>query len=270
MRNPSLAEIQSLFWKLITAPEGVARGLDDLEPPEREIAEGLVRSRPPLSAVERWDIYANMYFYRLRDCLQQDFTAVAAIVGEVSFHNLITDYLLAHPPSHFSLRYAGQHLATFLRTHELSQRRPYLADLAELEYAIVDSFDAADAEPLTVEELRRVPAEDWPHLRLNPVPSLRLLRLDWAVAEVWRAAKGGDEAVESIEGRTRMRVWRRGWRVFHKVIDEREAAALAALMDGASFEEMCAALDGEEGTRAAVALELLNEWLAEEVLKLRS
>jgi hypothetical protein len=173
MPNPSLAEIQSLFWKLITAPEGVAKGLDDLEPPEREIAEGLVRSRPPLSAVERWDIYANMYFYRLRDCLRQDFAAVAAIVGEVSFHNLITDYLLAHPPGHFSLRYAGRHLAAFLQTHELSQRRPYLGDLARLEYAIVDSFDAADAEPLTAEELRRVPAEDWPHLRLNPVPSLR-------------------------------------------------------------------------------------------------
>jgi hypothetical protein len=41
-------------------------------------------------------------------------------------------------------------------------------------------------------------------------------------------------------------------------------------MDGASFEEMCGALDGEEGTRAAVALELLNEWLAEEVLRPRS
>jgi hypothetical protein len=30
--------------------------------------------------------------------------AATTLLGEVTFHNLITDYLLRHPPTHFSIR----------------------------------------------------------------------------------------------------------------------------------------------------------------------
>jgi len=224
-----------------------------------------VRSRAPLSAVERWDIYANMYFYRLRDCVQQDFAAVAGTIGEVNFHNLMTDYLLAHPPSHFSLRYAGQHLATFLADHELLRDWPYLADLARMEYAIVDAFDAADTQPLDPDALRRVPSEEWPRLQLAVSPAVRLLRLDWPVADVWRAIKDGKEPGVLTAGETHMRVWRRDWCIFHKVIDAHEAAALATLLNGGTFAQMCAAF-AEDGQEANIALSMLQTWLAEHVL----
>ena len=268
MPHPTLAETQTLFWKLISAPEGVAKGLDALPAVERRAADRLVRKRDSLSAVERCDIYANMYFYRLRDCVQQDFAAVTGLVGEVNFHNLMTDYLLSHPPSHFSLRYAGQHLPVFLRTHALRQQWPYIADLAELEYAIVDSFDATDAAALTADDLRQVPPEDWAGLRLKVSPSVRLLRLEWPVGDIWSDAKEGKASEAMAAQATHMRIWRRDLEVFHKTIDAREAAALAALGSDQTFGQVCGILGegDDEEAGAAAAFAMLQRWLAEEVL----
>jgi len=261
MPTPTLAETQALLWKLITAPEGVAKGLEGLGAAERRVAHSLIRPRSPLSAVERWDIYANMYFYRLRDCLKDDFAAVAGVLGDADFHNLITDYLLAYPPRHFSLRYAGDRLPDFLQEHELSRHRPFLADLARLEYAIVDSFDAADAAALTADDLQSVQAEDWPGLRLHLSPSVRSLQLEWPAGEIWEDAKQGREP-ETIEAKpTHMRVWRKELRVFHKTIDLSEAVALAELERGRAFGEMCETVGDAEA-----AVSMLRAWLADELL----
>src|SRR5512140_2466410 len=73
---PSLAETQQLLWKLITAPEGAAAELAHLGAAERAVAESLVRPCGRLRPVERLEIYADMYFYRLRDALREDFVAV--------------------------------------------------------------------------------------------------------------------------------------------------------------------------------------------------
>lgn len=261
MSTPTLAETQALLWKLITAPEGVAKGLDDLGAAERRVAHSLVRPRSPLSAVERWDIYANMYFYRLRDCLKDDFAAVAGVIGDADFHNLITDYLLAHPPRHFSLRYAGERLPDFLQEHELSRRRPFLADLARLEYAIVDSFDAADVVALTPDELQNVQAEEWPGLHLLLSPSARLLQLEWPAGEIWEDAKQGREPEAIAAQPTHIRVWRKQLRVFHKIIDPSEAVALAELERGRAFGEVCEAVGDAEAV-----VTMLRVWLADELL----
>jgi hypothetical protein len=268
MSNPNLTDTQRLLWKLITAPEGVEKGLAELPPAERELARGLVRERRPLSAVERWDIYANMYFYRIRDCLREEFGAIAGVIGDINFHNLVTDYLLAHPPSHFSLRYVGQHLSDFLDMHALRVRWPYLSDLARLEHAVTDAFDAPDAAPLRAEDLTAIDPADWPALRFAVTPSLRLLRLDWPIGAVWSAVKGGAEAPAVDAKATTIRVWRRDLRVFHKTIDSREAAALAALQAGSAFERVCEILanDGCQEEGAEVAFGMLRSWLADEVL----
>ena len=73
-RVPDLRELQSVFWRLLSAPEGAAQGAAALRREgkiESEDLTTLVRSDPRLGAVERVDIYADMYFYRLRDCLAE-------------------------------------------------------------------------------------------------------------------------------------------------------------------------------------------------------
>src|SRR5262249_40858317 len=72
---PTLHDTQQLLWKLITAPEGAAAALRTLSATERAASVALVRGDTRLAAIERIEIYADMYFYRIRDALKQDFAA---------------------------------------------------------------------------------------------------------------------------------------------------------------------------------------------------
>src|SRR5262249_4130578 len=171
----------------------------------------------------------------------------------------------------FSLRYAGQHLPAFLRGHQVSAHRPYLADLAALEWAILEAFDAAEARPLASEELMRVPAERWPALRFQLMPSVQLLALDWAVYAVWEQMQRGDPPSVAVHEPTSLRVWRQDFRVFHRHITAAEHAALTALAGGATFAEMCEQMaarqaDASPAAVAEHAAALVQQWLADAVL----
>jgi len=265
---PTLDQTQQLFWKLITAPEGVASGLAALPPSARAQAATLVHLGGRLSAVERLDVYADMYFYRIRDCLKDDFGAVAAVIGETAFHNLITDYLLVHPSTHFSLRYVGRHLPGFVATHALGLQWPYLADLAALEWAIMEAFDAADSEPITPAALTAVPPERWAELRFECTASLRVLRLDWPIHEVWAHAQRRQH-LDGIEpAPTVIRVWRQELRVFHRAVDVTEGTAREALTRGATFGDVCELIAAGAGEAVGVerAATFLQGWLVDGLL----
>jgi hypothetical protein len=259
--TPSLKQMQQLLWKLITAPEGVAQ----LGPADGARARALVAGDERLSAIERLDIYADMYFYRLRDALAEDFAAVCAVVGEDNFHNLVTDYLIAHPPSHFSLRYAGRHLPSFLVRHPLSQRWPYLGDLAQLEWAILDAFDAPDAPVLDSSTLAAVPPESWPALRFQLTPSLRLLQLDWPADEIWKQVQREEALAAPARAAVSVRVWRQDLCVYHRRIDPAERVALVALQSAASFAGVCEEITSYD-VRADRVSALLQTWLDDGLL----
>jgi hypothetical protein len=265
MSAPTLAQTQQLLWKLITAPEGAAAGLAQLGPAQGAHARALVAGDERLSAVERLDIYANMYFYRLRDALAEDFAAVRAVVGEGNFHNLATDYLIAHPPAHFSLRYAGQHLPSFLLRHPLSRRWPHLVDLAQLEWAILDAFDAADAPVLEPATLAAVPSEGWPALRFQLTPSLRLLQLKWPADEVWKQVQREETPAAPARAAVSLRVWRQDLRVYHRRIDAAERAALVAIQSAASFADVCETITACDVGADRVSA-LLHTWLDDGLL----
>jgi hypothetical protein len=265
MSAPTLAQTQQLLWKLITTPEGAAAGLTQLGPADGVRARALVAGDERLSALERIDIYADMYFYRLRDALAEDFAAVSAVVGEDNFHNLVTDYLIAHPPSHFSLRYAGRDLPPFLFHHPLSRRWPYLADLARLEWAILDAFDAPDAAVLPPTTLAAVPPESWPALRFQPTPSLRVLQLEWPVDEVWKEVQREETPKVPARAAVSVRVWRQDLRVYHRRIDAAERVALGAVQDAASFADVCEQIATYD-VRVDRAFALLQAWLDDGLL----
>ena len=237
-RFPDLRGVQELFWKLITAPEGVARGAAELHRQgtiESEDLSFLVSPDAALSSAARLDIYADMYFYRLRDCLAEDFPALRARLGETRFHNLVTDYLLAHPSTHFSLRELGRALPGFLARHALEREFPALADLARLEWARVDVFDDPDAAPLSREEVLERGASAPEGFRLVLVPAARLLRMDASVLPLWKQLDTGEGAASAAPPRREscaVRVWRKGFSIFHASMQPDEERCLEALAAG--------------------------------------
>jgi hypothetical protein len=266
--QPALAELQRWLARLIAAPEGVRRGLEELGDARGEALAGLVRGDSSLPAERRLEVYANAYFRRLQGVLAEDFGALAAALGTEWFHDLATAYLWAKPPRHFSLREAGARLADFLardpRAEPFRSRFPWAADLARLEWALVEAFDAPDAPELGREALAALPAARWPGLRLELQPALRVLELAWPVHELRAAFDAGAplEPLRAAPAASAVCVWRSDERVQQRPLPRDEARALALARRGEPFAALCEAIAAEAGEARAPAraAALLEAW----------
>jgi hypothetical protein len=275
---PSLRELQVAFFSALES--GVAGGTR--VGPDLGAA---VESRGTLDAAARIDVYAQMYWMRIADALREDFPRIATLVGDDAFQRLAREYLGATPSRHPSLRHVGGGFADFLATRPPAGLPPFVADLARLEWARLDVFDAPDADVLRIADLRRVPAEDWGDLRLRAIPALRVLDVAWPVHVVWP----DDATTTALQPKaTTLRVWRDEYRVFQSPMDAAESAALALVVGdatgdgavpsglssddagpaGATFADVCAALAAatppEEA--AAHAAALLLRWVDDRLL----
>jgi hypothetical protein len=272
-QEPGLASLQRRLWRLISDPEGVAAALA-AEAPCAPALSGLLRGDRGLAPEDRLGVYANAYFVRIHDALRSDFGALARALGPAAFHDLVKTYLMAHPPSHPSLRHAGEALDRFLETEPFAgifaRRCAYAADLARLEWALTEAFDAEDAPLLTRQDLSGVAPDAWSGLRLGTSPPLRVLSLRWPVQGVRERfdQEGEEECWDSppaLESRaTHLRVWRREETVYYREIPALEAELLRKLKRGEDFGALCegvAHVVGEESAAARTAA-FLEAWLS--------
>ena len=294
---PDLKATQRLLWELISAPEGVRAGAEALVK-EGTLASAdlafLIRGDERLDPIARLDIYANMYFFRLRDALAEDFPKLLAVLGGARFHNLITDYLLACPSTSWTLRELGRRLPEFLDHHPLAAELPYAADLARLEWARLDVSDESDAEALTREAIAALEPERLATFALGLVPAVRILSLAHDALAVWGQVERGvpsdaascttSAAVETeadpielppveVSGGgpkpTRARVWRRGLAVFHRAIAPEEELALELVRQGATLPELAERLAAASPAATDLTRRLaacLDLWTADGIL----
>ena len=264
---PTLTETQQLLWRLITAPEGVAAALDvnaEADSGLRRALTQTVRSTGGLDAAARLDVYANMYFFRILDVLKEDYPGVLAAVGDVAFHNLITDYLLSYPSAHFSLRYVGRHLAVFVAAHPLRDRFPFVSDLATFEWALAAAFDAADGPVLHAADLNGIAPEMWATLHFEVHPSLQLLRVDWPVQNARAHVERGEPVGVLEPSATALCVWRDQFKVLHRQLGEAEWLTLRLLAEGRAFGDACATVAEATGETEAPILiaSALQHWVS--------
>lgn len=243
---PSLAELQRRFQAGILSSIGTA--------PE------FVTAAPAETAEARFHIYREAYRLRLAEALAADYPALYALLGNDAFAELARIYAESRPSRHYSIRWAGAGLAKILYD------RPDLADVAAFEWALSEAFDAADAVPLDAETLAAMPVERWPDLRLVFHPSLRSVVLHHNAPELWRAATDGaplPPLAAEAEPRDWL-VWRRGFAVYYRPLDDREAWALDAAGHDTVFADWCEGLgeylDGSSDA-ANTAAGLLRRWI---------
>jgi hypothetical protein len=252
-----LKDLQTLLYSTITAAPGAARS-------SATILSDVIRGDERLSALQRLNIYANAYFYRLLDCLKEDFPATAAVTGD-AFEGLVRAYLDEHPPTEPSIFYAGRHLANFLGNHPLRERWPFLAELARLERTLIEVFHGTDAPALSASKVGTISPAQWPALKLRVHPALRMLSCNWRVNDVVRAVESGTEWCEPAQAPASLLIWRQSSQVYYRELEPPERAALEAASKGAEFATVCEAFasrfDSEDP--AAAIKEMLSRWVAD-------
>jgi hypothetical protein len=251
--EPTLAELQRRFQEYVRERGGDVTSL--------VIADGRA------NAAQRMDVYFHAYRLRLVDVLAADYPALATIAQAPAFDRIGRAYIDAHPSEHPSVRWFGRRLAAFLRARE--PQHPLYAELAAFEWAQGEAFDARDAPALALEEVGRIPADQWPDMRFTPQPSLHRLDLEWNVPAIVQAVDDGRASPDPVHGpSTAWALWRRNLIVRWRSLTADEAVAIDAVRGGAPFGEVCELLcehvdpDGA-GMHAA---SLLKRWLADGLL----
>lgn len=145
----------------------------------------------------RFAVYRNNVVVSLIDALADTFPVALALVGEEFFRAMAGIFVRGAPPGSVLLAEYGTGFPDFIVAFEPARSVPYLADVARLEMLRVRAFHAADADPISPEQIARALAdpERLPALRATCHPSLSVLRSDYAVASLWAAHQGhGDLA----------------------------------------------------------------------------
>jgi hypothetical protein len=230
-----------------------------------------VASGPNASAERRLGVYEAAYRSRLVEALSSDYEVLHKLLGETRFEQLAREFIRAYPSRHPNLRWYGAELDDFIARAPRWRRRPVLSELARFEWALGMAFDAADAQPLTADELACVPGSDWPKLRFRQHPSVRLIALRTNAPSLWAAVRAG-EALPRVRARKRSQhwlIWRRELTPYYRPAADDEAWALQALERGRNFAALCSGLSRVGGApRAAVrAAQLLRNWISEGVLR---
>jgi hypothetical protein len=256
--NSELAELQRWLFDRVLAPA----------PAGAEACAAVVISGP-LPAADRVEVYRHGYAARLVECLADDYPALQHALGAGPFEELCRAFIQAHPPPSPSLNYYGAPLAQFLAARPERWSQP-AAELAQLEWALVEAIHAEEGERLDLTALGQLSAEDWSRARLIPSPTLRLLRTRHAVADHYQAFQEGSVPSEHwpTPVESTVAVCRREADVWRVRIPPSLTPLLARLIAGTPLLtalEQCTARDEASGTPPIAPEELqraFQDWVA--------
>ena len=260
----------------LTADEEMRRESPDGRSME-QIAASFIAPNSRLSSFERLEIYNRQYWFRVLGALAEDFPALRSVIGSRAFDAMSVAYLSAHPSRSFTLRNLGARLAAWLSANpQFAGRRAALAvDVARIEWAFVEVFDAGEHEPLTMEQIGTLDGSS--HLALQP--HLQLVELEYPVddlvlnlhkqekrqtTEASLQHDGGDEPAAKLPALRRKPTWLAAHRVDYSVyylrLKRGEFHTLRAIRAGRPLGEAIEAGVTTARVPAARRPQLVRQW----------
>ncbi len=221
--NPTPAQSQQLFADALVDP-GAA-------PP------ALALWRPHQHNDHRLTLYRGNLAATAAKALAAAYPVIAALVGHAFFGALAHAYVRAQPSQDGDLNRFGAQLGDFLDDFPPAATLPYLADMARLEWAVHRAHYAADAAPVTAQQLGALAPTQLEAARLRLHHACVPVQSAWAVVSLWLAhqpASGhafpADMAVAEVGVVARL-----GWYAMVAPLGRGSHAALAALHAGGTF-----------------------------------
>jgi hypothetical protein len=234
----SLAQQQRWLQTVITHPESVEAGAALAgEPAEHVISPGAMTS-----AVEGLEVYHHAYRARLTECLVDDYPALHYALGAEAFAELAGRYIVRHPSRSPNLNAFGSHMESFCRAHEDPQAG-FWADLARLEWTLVEILHAEDAPPLAAEQLTRAPTAAWAGARLLASDTLRVCRFEYPVNAFFQAFKDDEAPAVPAPAPVALAVYRQGFTLWRMVLTPAMADLLEDLVGGATLGDALGAME---------------------------
>jgi hypothetical protein len=236
-----------------------------------EVAGSFIAPNDWLTSFERLEIYNRQYWFRLIDALSEDFPGLRAVLGAKRFRAMTEAYLTECPSRSFTLRNLGSRLPQWLGSHpDWLQPNDRLArDMTNLEWAHIETFDAAEFPVLKPEDL----AGQEPVLHLTLQPYITLLELEYPVDEVLLATRNGQRGYTRSSGDGRrvaikntkpetvfLAVHRADFSVHYKRVEREAYLLLSGIQDGLSLSDALDFAFVESGIAREVQASQIEQW----------
>lgn len=199
-----------------------------------------------LLPVEQLEVYREQFWLRHTSSLVEDFPGVGGILGQADWERLVESYLQAYTPQSWTLRELGRHFPEHVAGFEGLPERALCSDMARLEWAFIELFDAAECPPLDLGKLASLPPNTLETGQIIVAPALRLLRVSFPVADLRmrllaRRAGGSEEAIAIPAPEAQALVLYRGEdrRLYHRPVTPEAFALLDALGRGLPLVAAC-------------------------------
>jgi hypothetical protein len=223
-----LADLQDSFQKaLLTGASEILSEIPD-SPKER--------------STTLFDVYRNGYVLRLIEILEKDYPQLRSLLGLDRFDILARGYIAANPSHVRNARWFGNALPQYLETANGYRRRPVLAEIAAIEAALNDAFDAPDSTTVIAADMGCVPPEDWERLVFQFHPSVRILACRTNAARIWMALTREEDRkprAKTLKVSETAFVWRQQTSAKLRILSPEEAMACAEAARGVPFVRLC-------------------------------
>ena len=143
-----------------------------------------------------------------------------------------------------------------------------VAEIARIEQAFGDSFDAADCQCASLDQLAQLDPEAWATLTLRFHGAVKLLPQHYNSFQIWRALSNEETPPQKTADDTSWVIWRKDLVSQYRALEHPERTALTIALSGGSFAEICAALlehfNEQETPQQAVGY--LQRWINDQMV----
>lgn len=151
--------------------------------PDTPVPDDIRHPRGGQAARDRFNIYRNNVVYSLREALRDIFPRLHSLIGEDLFVALADGYIRAYPPHSPVLAEYGDHLPDFIAGFAPLNDVPYAADVARVELLWLQSYHAADHQPI---DSRQLLIDDIADCGFELAPSLHWFSSGWPIWDIWQ------------------------------------------------------------------------------------
>ena len=178
--------------------------------------EKIITPSTRLSGRQRLAIYQRGYIARLRDCMAGQFKALQYALTEELFEAFADEYLQQYPSVSYTLTDLGRRFGQFLQETRPDRNLPanqredwpdFMIELAQLEYALLQIFDATQPENITYATAATADVD------LKPAPILHIFAFAFPVNHYYQAVHKGENPQLPFQQKSYLAITRKQYQI---------------------------------------------------------
>ena len=228
------------------------------------VIDAVIQDTTSVDTGTRLGIYEFAFGARLIEAVAKTYPVLQAAMGEQKFARLIREYACHKPPSHFSIRYFGDDLSSFIAKKMEGIKATGLSELARWEWLLATAFDAADVASISRDALASIAPDQWAQLRFKLSPSFHRITLHTNAVPWWKAISDDSQRptrwrlIKQVE----WAIWRSELKTYFRSLNADEALVIDRVARGDAFATLCEVLAeyGHADNAPLRAATLLSQW----------